>query len=214
MQSSFFPPGQNARITTLSMRVNISKAYQSVLLHRPIHTPILVSLEKPEETALAVRVHNLFSFRRQGIPVTAKPIGYQGREGTWVVAVAFGIVSTPAAPVTGAAYLNPRQVDDYRLLQHLAKQEQLPFFFLSPRLKVAVRQGADWSLQHRQEVRMLLARMDHSLPDKRQNQSMDPDFEQAKRELQSRYPTKTLLAGYPQGEVWVSSALIIKHYFV
>jgi len=206
VRSSFLLSKQKARIAALSMRINIAKAYQTVLLHQPIHTPVLVGGEKPEETALAMRLHNLFSFRRQGIPVVAKPIGYQGREGTWVVAVAFGIAGTPATPMTGAAYLNPRQADDHRLLQHLAKQEQVPFFFLSPRLKVAVRQHANWSVQHRQEVRMLLVRMDHSLLDKRHGGSMDPDFEQAKKDFQGRYPIKTLIAGFPQGGAWVSSA--------
>ncbi len=182
------------------MRVNISKAYQTVLLHRPVHTPVLVGMETSEETALAMRVHNLFSFRRQGIPVTAKPIGYQAKEGTWVIAVAFGIVGTPDVPVTGVSYLNPRQADDHRLLQHLAKQEQLLFFFLSPLLKVAVKQNAGWSVQRRQEVRLILARMDHSLPDKRHSEDIDPDFEQAKKEFQSRYSTKTLLANFfPSG---------------
>src|SRR5713101_6978383 len=108
--------------TSFHTKAGIPQAYRTVLLQKPIHAPVLIGLEKPAETALAMRVHDLFSFRRQGIPISVRPIGYQGKEGTWVVAVAFRITSNAAAPLEGIAYLNPRLADDYSLLQHLTRQ--------------------------------------------------------------------------------------------
>src|SRR2546427_7102186 len=149
------------------MKTTISPAYRTLLLQQPTVTPILVRLEKSADTALAIRVTDLFSFRRQGLPITARAIGYQGKEGTWVVTVAFRIAGTPVAPLEGVAYANPRHEDDLRLLQSLATQERLPFLFLSPHLKVVVRQEATWSVHHRQDVRLLLAQVAHAQTNKR-----------------------------------------------
>src|SRR5712691_5467353 len=187
------------------MKTTISQAYRTLLLQQPTATPILVRLEKSEDTALAMRVTDLFSFRRQGLPITVKAIGYQGKEGTWVVTVAFRIAGTPVAPFEGAAYANPRQEDGLRLLQRLATQERLPFFFLSPHLKVVVRQEAGWSVHHRQEVRLLLVQMAHVQTNKRLTGGEDLDFERAKKEFQDLYSIKTLIVVNPRSEVRFSS---------
>ncbi|MBI3303308.1 MAG: hypothetical protein HYZ72_14680 [Deltaproteobacteria bacterium] len=188
------------------MKASIPQTYRAALLQLPVLTPILIGLEKPEETGLAMRVPNLFSFRRAGIPISIRPVGYQGKEGTWVVVIAFGIAAERTPLMEGAVYVNPLQEDEHRLLQHLAKQERLPFLFLSPRLKVAVRQDAGWSVYHRQEVRMLLAQMGHSRPDKKPVREVDPDFERARKEFESLYSVKTLLAAHTHSDVWVSSS--------
>ncbi len=187
------------------MKAIISQAYRALLLGKPSATPILIRLEKSADTALAMRVTDLFSFRRQGLPITVRAIGYQGKEGTWVVALAFRIAGIPVAPLEGVAYVNPRREDDLRLLQSFATQERLPFLFLSPHLKVVIRQEAIWSVHHRQEVRLLLAQVAHSQPTQRPAEGEDLDFERARKELQDLYSVSTLLAVHPRREVRVSS---------
>lgn len=189
----------------LPMKVSIPQSYRAVLLQTPPATPICISLGNPAETALAMRVAELFSFRRAGIAITAKPVGYQGKEGIWVVALAFRVASRPAAPFESVAYLNPRRAEDLLLLQHLTKQDQLPFVFFSPHLKVSVRQAAPWSVEQRYEVRMLLARFDHGKREREQGNETDPDFEKAKAEFRRLYSVRTLLSAHPQREAHISS---------
>lgn len=187
------------------MKTLISPAYRASLLQQPTATPILVHLEKSADTALAMRVADLFSFRRQGLPITARAIGYQGKEGTWVVTVAFRIAGTAVVPLEGVAYANPRHEDDFHLLQSLAMQERLPFLFLSPRLKVVLRQEAAWSVHHRQEVRLLLAQVAHAQTNKRRAGDEDRDFDRARKEFQELYSVSTLLAAHPRKDMRVSS---------
>ena len=73
----------------------LSPASRATLLQTPLLTSIAVSLEKPEETGLALRTANLFSFRRQDLPLLIKPLSYQGKEGIWVVVIAFRIATPP-----------------------------------------------------------------------------------------------------------------------
>jgi hypothetical protein len=187
------------------MKATVSQAARASLLRHPTATPILARLEKSADTALAMRVVDLFSFRRQGLPITARAIGYQGKEGTWVAAVAFRIAGTPGAPREGAAYANPRHEDDLHLLQSLATQERLPFLFLSPRLKVVIRQEAPWSVHHRQEVRLLLAQVGHAQTNTGLARDEDHDFARARKELQELYPVSTLLAAQPRKDLRVPS---------
>jgi hypothetical protein len=187
------------------MKVDLPKAYRTSLLQAPLSTPTLITLENPIETALALRVADLFSFRRQGLPISARPFGYHGKEGVWVAAVVFRVVRALVAPLEGAVYLNPRQGIDLQLLEHLAKQERLPFCFLSPHLKVTVRRDAPWSVYHRQEVRTLLAQIGHSHPHNRLAEGEDLDFERARKEFASLYPEETLLSTRFQGDRRVSS---------
>ena len=187
------------------MKATLVRAHRTALLQTSLATPVLIDLEKSQETALAIRVADLFSFRRQGLPSRVRAIGYQGKEGTWMVAVAFRITGTPVAPFAGAAYVNPRQEDGQRLLQRLAMQERLPFLFFSPHLRVVVRQEAGWSVHHRQEVRLLLAQIAQAQTDKRLTGSEDLDFDRAKKEFQDLYSIRTLLAAHPRSEVRLSS---------
>ena len=187
------------------MKTLISPAHRALLLQQPTATPILVRLEKSADTALAMRVTDLFSFRRQGLPITARAIGYQAKEGTWVVAVVFRIAGTPVTPLEGAAYVNPRHEDDLHLLQSLATQERLPFLFLSPHVKVVIRQEATWSVHHRQEVRLLLAQVAHAQTHNRPAGDEDHDFARARKEFQDLYSVSTLLAVHPRKDMRVSS---------
>ncbi|MBI3798481.1 MAG: hypothetical protein HY268_16150 [Deltaproteobacteria bacterium] len=183
------------------MTTLISPAYRTLLLQQPLVTPILLRLEKSSDTALALRVADLFSFRRQGLPLTARAIGYQAKEGTWVVAVAFRIAGIPVASLEDVVYVNPQCEADFSLLQSLATQERLPFLFLSPHLKIVIRQEALWSVHHRQEVRLLLAQMSHTQPKKRLGESEDLDFARARKEFQELYSVSTLLAVHPRKDV-------------
>jgi hypothetical protein len=191
------------QISLICMKVNLPLSYQAVLLQTPVLTPTLARLENPQQTVLAMRVTDLFSFRRDGIAITIQPVGYQAREGVWVVAVAFRLGGT--VPHEGVVYINPQKADDRGLLQNLAQQEQLPFIFLSPRLQVAVQQTAPWSVHHRQEVRMLLARLEHLPMEKDLERGREQDFARAKREFQRLYTVKTLLLPHARREAQIPS---------
>jgi len=188
------------------MKVNLPRLYQAVLLQTPVLTPMLARVEKSQQTVLAMRVTDLFSFRREDIAITVQPVGYQAKEGIWVVAIAFRLGGSSATPREGVAYMNPHKADDRVLLQHLAQQEQLPFIFFSLRLQVAVQQTASWSVHYRQEVRMLLARLEHSPMEKEPEGEREQDFEQAKREFQRLYSVNLLLLPHAQREVQISSS--------
>ena len=186
----------------LPMQITLLPADRTLLLQQPIAAPILLRLKRPAGTALATRVANLFSFRRPGLPITARAIGYQAKEGLWVVAVAFRIAGIPVAPLEDVVYLNPRCEVDFLLLQSLATQECLPFLFLSPRLKIIIEQEAPWSVHHRQEVRLLLAQLAHTQT-KGRLAGEDDEFVRARQEFQQLYPISTLLAAHPRREVRV-----------
>lgn len=185
------------------MKVLISPAYRTLLLQQPIATPMLLRLEKSADTALAIRVADLFSFRRQGLPITARAIGYQAKEGAWVVALAFRIAGIPVASLEDVVYLNPQCEADFSLLQSLATQERLPFLFLSPHLKIVLRQEALWSVHHRQEVRLLLAQVSHTQTKRRLGEGEDLDFARARKEFQELYSVSRLLAVHPRKDVRV-----------
>jgi len=123
-----------------------------------------------------------------------------------MVAIVFRIAGVPTAPIEGAAYVNPRREDDFRLLQHLGKQEHLPFLFLRPRLKVAVRQEAQWTVHHRQEIRLVLAQISHSQGSQKSVDDGDRAFECVRQEFARLYSVKNLLAFRTPRDVPVSSS--------
>lgn len=198
--------GTREREGKARMKVNLAKAYHARLLPHEFYTPVLVGLERRQETGLALRVRDLFSFRREGLPITVRLVGYQGREGVWLIAVAFRIAITTdvQSQLEGIAYLNPRRAADYCLFQNLATQDGFPLLFLNDSLKVGVGQEVVWSVYNRQQVRVLLHQLDHILPEVggqgRQNQREyeDAAFEAVRTEFHTRHSVETLLATQPQ----------------
>jgi hypothetical protein len=175
------------------------------LLRAPLQTPLVVGLEKPEETALAFRTTDLFSFRRSGLSLTVKPIGYQGKEGAWVVAIIFRISDLPTGALEGAAYLNPRKVHDLQLLQSLTKQERVLLFSYSPRLRGMVSRTAAWTVDQRQDLRLILAQMSRAPFGSHLEHETDPDFERVRQEFERIYTVKNLLTTRVTEDVRVSS---------
>ncbi|MGE0680104.1 MAG: hypothetical protein AB7P69_04205 [Candidatus Binatia bacterium] len=165
-----------------------------------------MSLEKPEETGLALRTANLFSFRRQNLPLLVKPLSYQGKEGVWVAAIAFRIVGSRNDSFEGAIYLNPWSAYDLPLLQHLTKQDCFPVLFFSPTLRVAVSQAVEWTVHQRQELRVMLAQAAYAcLDDAISKRETDPDFERARQEFEKVYSIEKLLTLQTAGTARVSS---------
>ena len=179
------------------MKVNIAKGYHARLYQQAFYAPILVGLTGRRKTGLAMRVRELFSFRREGLPITVRLVGYQGREGVWLVAVAVRIATDAESLLEGIAYLNPRQADDYHLLHHLAQQEGFPLLFLNDSLKVGVGQEVVWSVHNRQQVRVLLHQLDHVLPELREDSGADADFSAIRQEFHARHSVQSLLAAQP-----------------
>lgn len=172
----------------------LSDAAKTALLHTPLSTPIAVGLEQPEETGLAIRTTRLFAFRRHGLPLLVRPLSYQGKEGIWAAALAFRIVGHHKELLEGVVYLNPQNAFDVQLLQQLILQDQFPILFLSPRLRTMISHVAEWTVHHRQELRMMLAQAAHV----RVNNSLaaheaDPDFERVKQEFEKMYAIQKLL---------------------
>lgn len=135
---------------------------KNLLLRTPLATPCLIKMGSPRETTLAMRVEELFSFRRVGLLANVQLVGYQAKEGVWVIVVAFHLSGFPTTPLEGIVYLNPREAPTMDLLLPLTKQERFPFVFFSPRLKVIVSQQASWSVHQRQEMRFLLSHLPHT----------------------------------------------------
>ena len=179
------------------MKVKLAEAYQHRLRQHEFDTPILVGLASRRETGVALRVRDLFSFRREGMPIAVRLVGYQGREGVWVVAVAVRIGVETHTLLEGVAYLNPRQAGDYHLLHNLAQQEGFPLLFLHDSLNVGVGQEVVWSVYNRQQVRVLLHQLDHVLPNLYEDSEHDVDFEAVRREFHNLHSVEKLLATYP-----------------
>jgi hypothetical protein len=119
------------------------------------------------------------------------------------VAIAFRIAGIPVASLEDVVYINPQCEADFSLLQSLAMQERLPFLFLSPHLKIVIRQEALWSVHHRQEVRLLLTQVSHTQTKRRLGEGEDRDFARAQKEFQELYSVSTLLAVHPRKDVRV-----------
>lgn len=186
-------------------RVRIPRSYQALLSQLPLATPMLIRLENPQQVALAMRVSDLFVLRRTGTTPTAQLVGYQGKEGVWVVALVFGLISGRATLCSGTVYLNPKRAADLSLLRPLTIQERLPFVFSSPRCTTTVRRDGPWSVRQRQEARMLLARLDLSCAERDVESDGDPMFEAAKAEFQRLYPSTTFLSPYAQPHILLSA---------
>lgn len=187
------------------MNIRLTQRSHNVLLQALLQTPLMVGLEQPEETALALRVVDLFSFRRSELRLTVKPISYQGKEGAWVVAIIFQIAGIPTGSLEGAAYLNPRKADDLQLLQSLTKQERLLILFYSPRLRVVVSRPAPWTVDQRQDLRLALAQMGRVQQGENQQAEEDPEFTRVKKEFERLYSVNHLLTAHTIREMHVSS---------
>lgn len=184
----------------------LSPTSTTALLQTPLLTPIPVSLAKTEETGLALRTANLFSFRRQDLPLLVKLLSYQGKEGVWVAAIAFRLVGSRHDRLEGATYLNPRNASDLRLLHHLTKQDHLPVLFFSPTLRVVIRQAAEWTVHQRQELRVMLTQAAPArIGGATSGKEADPDFERARREFEKVYSIEKLLTLQTAGAVRASS---------
>ncbi len=179
------------------MKINVATGYHARLRRQAFYTPTLVGLSGRRKTGLAMRVRELFSFRREGLPITVRLVGYQGREGVWLIAVAFRIAADAQSLLEGIAYLNPRQADDYHLLHNLAQQEGFPLLFLNESLKVGVGQEVVWSVYNRQQVRILLHQLDHVLPELREGGGADTAFNAVHQDFHARHSVQTLLAAQP-----------------
>ncbi|HXG20757.1 MAG TPA: hypothetical protein VNN62_16990 [Methylomirabilota bacterium] len=165
---------------------------KEALLRAPLATLQLIKLAATEETALAMRTADLFSFRRPGISVSAQLLGYQAKEGVWVVAVHFCALGSFSTPLTGIVYLNPQEPRVLELLYPLARQERLPLLLFSPQLKITIRQQAPWSVQQRQEARLLLAHLRHYAGEGVSLTSMQgAEFERARQEFERVYAGKS-----------------------
>ena len=154
-------------------------------------SPTVVELRGGSETALAMRVEEVFSYRRPLQPFFLNCIGYQAEGGVWVVTLAFQLEAESERCVAGRVYLNPLCNPDAVFLQHLALQERFVFVFLNSALSGGVSQERVWSMEERYRVRLLLSQTGCAVS----RQPADtPEFERATAEFESRFSLSHLLA--------------------
>lgn len=195
-------------MTRLSMKVNLPPLWQARLLNPPTAIPLLLPWGRTsDESALAIPADTLFRYRRVDFSTTVRLVGTQGKEGVWIVVVAFRVIGSRSFSSAGLAYLNPRQEEGRQLLRAFTLQEQLPLVFFSPPLTVAVRQETVWSVYHRQEARVLLSQVDYALGGSMLHGERDPDFERTRDEFQQQYTAALLLSGREGRETPLSSPL-------
>ncbi len=188
------------------MKVHFTPASAEALRQTPLFSPVLVTTKQNGahgETAFAMRVDELFSFRRPPQSFLLKCIGYQGKEGIWVVAVAFLLGTVADRWLEGRVYLNPRRQADYIVLQSMALQEHVSFFFVNESLGSAVPQDRTWSVEERYGVRLLLSQIERAGHAAQSGQSElentlrgedDPEFDCAKEKFHTRVSLCALLA--------------------
>jgi hypothetical protein len=160
----------------------------------PVYTPVLLSLVDREMAALTIRVDDLSSFRKPKVLITVKFVAHRSKQGTWVVCVAFRVADNPQDPLEGDAYLNPRQAGDYECLLEMSRQGIFPLVFMSRDLRDAVGKWLPWRDAQREEVFRAIMTMRKDLTGEKLGGVFDPDFEQAKREFQSRHTVTDLLS--------------------
>jgi len=151
----------------------------------------VVELRGGSETALAMRVEEVFSYRRPLQPFLLNCVGYQAKGGVWVVTFAFQLGTESERHVAGRVYLNPLQNEDAVLLQHLALQERFVFVFLNSSLSGGVSQERVWSMEERYRVRLLLSQTGRAVSQRPANML---EFERAKAEFDARFSLSHLLA--------------------
>ncbi len=151
----------------------------------------MVELRGGRETALAMRVEEVFSYRRPLQPFLLNCVGYQAKGGVWVVALAFQLGAESERHIAGQVYLNPLQNQDAVLLQHLALQERFVFVFLNMSLSGGVGQERVWSMEERYRVRLLLNQTGRAVSQQPVNTL---EFERAKAEFDARFSFSQLLA--------------------
>ena len=195
-------------MTRLSMKVNLPPLWQARLLTPPTATPQLLPWgSTSDESALAIPVDTLFRYHRRALSTTVRLVGTQGKEGIWIVVVAFRVIGSRAFSSEGLAYLNPRQEQGRQLLRAFTRQERLPLIFFSPPLTVAVRQEIAWSVSHRQEARVLLSQVDYAFSGSMLRGERDADFERTRDEFQQQYTAALLLNEQEGRETPLSSPL-------
>ena len=173
------------------MKVELdSRSYQWLRTTAP-DSPAVVELRGGREIALAMRVEEVFSYRRPLQPFLLNCVGYQAKGGVWVVTLVFQLGTESERYVTGRVYLNPLQNEDAVLLQHLALQERFVFVFLNMSLSGGVSQERVWSLEERYRIRLLLSQTGRAVPQQPVNTL---EFERAKAEFDARFSLSHLLA--------------------
>lgn len=173
------------------MKVELdSRSHQRLQTTAP-DSPAVVELRGSRETALAMRVEEVFSYRRPLQPFLLNCIGYQAKGGAWVVTLAFQLGTESARHVAGRVYLNPLQDEGAVFLQHLALQERFVFVFVNTSLSGGVSQERVWSMEERYHVRLLLSQTGRAAS---QRPASTLEFERAKAEFDARFSLSHLLA--------------------
>jgi len=125
-----------------AMETKIPEPQRPFLLRAPVYTPSITGLG--DKADVVIRVDSLSSFRKPKLPIQVGLTLYRSGSGTWLVCVPFRIFDNPQDPLEGDTYLNPRQKEDYVLLEKLASQESFPFVFLSSDLGESVAKMIPW----------------------------------------------------------------------
>ena len=162
------------------MKVELDARSRQRLQATTPDSPAVVELGGGRETALAMRVKEVFSYRRPLQPFLLNCVGYQAKGGVWVVTLAFHLGAESERSVVGRVYLNPLQNEDAVLLQHLALQERFVFVFLNTSLSGGVSQERIWSMEERYRIRLLLSQTGRVVPQRPVNTL---EFERAKAEF-------------------------------
>ena len=173
------------------MKVELASRSRQRLQTTAPDLPAVVELRDGRETALAMRVEEVFSYRRPLQPFLLNCVGYQAKGGVWVVTLAFQLGTESERYVAGRVYLNPLQNEDAVLLQYLTLQERFVFVFLNTSLSGGVSQERVWSMEERYRVRLLLSQTGRAASLRPANTL---EFERAKAEFDARFSLSDLLA--------------------
>ncbi len=173
------------------MKVELDFRSHQRLQTTALDSPTVVELRGSRETALAMRVREVFSYRRPLQPFLLNCVGYQAKGGVWVVTLAFQLGTESERYVAGRVYLNPLQNEDAVFLQYLTLQERFVFVFLNSALSSGVSQERVWSIEERYRIRLLLSQTGRAVSQRPVNTL---EFERAKAEFDTRFSLSHLLA--------------------
>ena len=167
------------------MKTQLLEYFRSFLLHAPPYTSTFLVVQEWQEPVLVMRVEELSLFRQGGYRARVGFQTWQGKYGTWVVAVPFCLEVHPQLRVKGIPCLNPRRTADFEIIQQFSREKHIRFLFLSTDLAEATDCLIAWPIVQRSQVRRFIQRIEQTLIGEKLTSAFDPDFEQARQEFQA-----------------------------
>ena len=164
-----------------------------VLQDEPFYSARFIDRDGTEELALVVRVEELEWFIDSGLPLRLTLTMWRSSDGVWLAAIAYQLHPSFGDLKSGVFFLNPRQAADATILYKLPQQERLTVIFLTADCATHYTLGVPQDAEEREQWRQRIQQVGQTEAGEMLDGEMDPLFEAALDEFQSRYDVDDIL---------------------